>query len=125
MRRIDAMHCSILGLMGVVLVWGLLDTTCGATRDEAPVSPPEEITQWLMVDRAGLAGLFGLGGQGKTTLAAHLAQSLADSGPFERIVWRSLVNAPPFSTVLQGGLAFLGDEQVAGCTVPVRTRPGG
>jgi hypothetical protein len=43
----------------------------------------------------------------------HLAWSLADRGPFERIVWRSLVNAPPFSTVLQEWLAFLGDDQVA------------
>ena len=72
-----------------------------------------QLYQWLVADRACLVGLFGLGGQGKSTLAAHLAWSLAEGGPFERIVWRSLVNAPPFSTVLQGWLAFLGDEPVA------------
>jgi DNA-binding SARP family transcriptional activator len=72
-----------------------------------------QLYQWLVVDKASLVGLFGLGGQGKTTLAAQLAWSLADGGPFERIAWRSLVNAPPFATVLQRWLAFLGDEPVA------------
>jgi NACHT domain len=72
-----------------------------------------QLYQWLVADTACLVSLFGLGGQGKTTLAAHLAWSLADGGPFERIIWRSLVNAPPFSTMLQGWLAFLGDEPVA------------
>jgi hypothetical protein len=82
--------------------------TCSGRRIEFT-----RLYQWLVADTACLAGLFGLGGQGKTTLAAHLAWSLADGGPFERIIWRSLVNAPPFSTVLQGCLAFLGDEPAA------------
>jgi DNA-binding SARP family transcriptional activator len=37
------MRCSIPGLVSVVLVWGLLSSTCGATRGDAPGSPPEEI----------------------------------------------------------------------------------
>ena len=72
-----------------------------------------QLSQWLVTERTCLVGLFGLGGQGKTTLAAQLAWSLAENGPFARILWRSLKNAPPFSTVLQGWLAFLSDASVA------------
>ncbi len=72
-----------------------------------------QLYQWLVTDEACLVGLFGLGGQGKTTLAAQLAWSLAENGPFARILWRSLGNAPPFSTVLQGWLAFLSDASGA------------
>src|SRR5262249_28052497 len=71
-----------------------------------------QLSQWLVTDRAGLVGLFGLGGQGKTTLAAQLAWSVVENGPFARILWRSLKNAPPFSTMLQGWLAFLSDAPV-------------
>ena len=72
-----------------------------------------QLYQWLVAEKASLVGLFGLGGQGKTTLAAQLAWSLADSGSFERLVWRSLMNAPPFANVLRGWMAFLGDEPIA------------
>lgn len=74
-----------------------------------------QLHQWLVTEEACVVGIFGLGGQGKTTLVAHLARALAEDGPvrrFERIIWRSLVNAPPFTTVLQGWLTCLSDQQI-------------
>jgi hypothetical protein len=71
-----------------------------------------------------LVGIFGIGGQGKTALAAHLAWALTEGGSagqhdsdasaqrFEYVIWRSLAHAPPFTTLLQGWLAFLSDHQV-------------
>ena len=54
--------------------------------------------------------LLGIGGIGKTTLAAGLAQSVAHS--FERVYWRSLRNAPPVGEWLPGAIGFLSDQQV-------------
>ncbi len=83
-----------------------------------------QLHQWVVEDGAGLVGLFGIGGQGKTALAAQLIWTLAEEGHarkrhregeeqgFERIIWRSLVNAPPFAAVLQGWLTSLSDHQV-------------
>ncbi|ETX05230.1 MAG: hypothetical protein ETSY2_24180 [Candidatus Entotheonella gemina] len=83
------------------------------------------LRHWLLEEQACLVGLFGIGGQGKSALAAEVAWSLIDepytkpkphgsslaNGAFDRILWRSLVNAPPFETMVSGWLAFLtGDE---------------
>ena len=54
--------------------------------------------------------VLGMGGIGKTSLAARLAQTVAPS--FERVYWRSLRNAPPVSEWLAGAIGFLSDQQV-------------
>jgi len=75
--------------------------------------------QWIGEDGCRLVGIFGIGGQGKTALAAALVRSLAESAPqpmpearFERIVWQSLLNAPPLAEVLQEWLYVLSDQTV-------------
>lgn len=56
-----------------------------------------QVTGWLAgadgVERCQLVALLGIGGLGKTTLAAAAAKGAA--GVFERVIWRSLLNAPP------------------------------
>ncbi len=78
------------------------------------------LRQWLVEERASLVGLFGIGGQGKSALAAEVAWSLMHDvpagapahGAFDCILWRSLINAPPFVMMVRGWLAFLvGDEE--------------
>src|SRR5262245_13502571 len=68
------------------------------------------LTRWLRDERCRLVALLGLGGIGKTILAARLARDLAPA--FERVYWRSLRNGPAPDEWLAGAIGFLMPEQV-------------
>jgi WD40 repeat protein/transcriptional regulator with XRE-family HTH domain len=67
------------------------------------------LTSWTLSDRCRVVALLGLGGIGKTALAARLAQDLASQ--FACLFWRSLRNALPFEEWLRGAAGFLSDQQ--------------
>jgi predicted ATPase len=67
-----------------------------------------QLQGWLVEDRCRLVAILGLGGMGKTTLAAQAVRSLADQ--FEVVIWRSLVNAPPPAELLSPLLQLLTQE---------------
>jgi WD40 repeat protein/transcriptional regulator with XRE-family HTH domain len=71
----------------------------------------ERLGQWLLGDRCHLVALVGMGGLGKTVLAAKLAHDLAPH--FDCIFWRSLANAPPFESWLSDAIHFLSAQQTA------------
>ncbi|MEM7118413.1 MAG: BTAD domain-containing putative transcriptional regulator [Chloroflexota bacterium] len=68
-----------------------------------------QLTEWLVPQQARLVTILGIGGQGKTALAAMTARSLADQ--FEGVYWRSLINAPPLHIILPDIISFFSHNQ--------------
>jgi hypothetical protein len=56
-----------------------------------------------------MVAVLGMGGIGKTTLAARLAEEVAAS--FELVYWRNVGNTPSFTDWLSGAISFLSGEQ--------------
>ncbi|NEQ49751.1 MAG: AAA family ATPase [Leptolyngbya sp. SIO3F4] len=63
------------------------------------------LKQWALTDRCRTIVLYGLGGIGKTSLAAKLAHTIKDE--FECLIWRSLRNQPAVQPFLLDILDFL------------------
>ncbi|NKB18562.1 MAG: NACHT domain-containing protein, partial [Pseudanabaena sp. CRU_2_10] len=68
-----------------------------------------QLQQWVVGDRCRLVSVVGMGGMGKTTLAAKLAAQLRDE--FEFVIWHSLRNAPPIAEVLATSIQCLSKQQ--------------
>ena len=77
-----------------------------------------QLQQWLIDDECRLCAILGVGGVGKTSLAAKLITSMmaqAAKPPhriFDKIFWRSLLNAPPLPDLLRQCIHFFSDQQV-------------
>jgi transcriptional regulator with XRE-family HTH domain len=87
--------------------WGEAPDTAGF------VGRMEELSllrRWVVDERSRLVAILGMGGIGKTSLAARLAQMVAPN--FGRVYWRSLRNSPPVTEWLAGAIAFLSDQQL-------------
>lgn len=64
-----------------------------------------QLQQWIVQERCRLVGLIGMGGVGKTMLAAALGRGIAEG--FDGILWRSLLNAPSADSILSDCLGVL------------------
>jgi WD40 repeat protein len=65
---------------------------------------------WAVHEHCRLIGVFGMGGIGKTSVVAKLAQEVAPS--FERVYWRGLRNLEPLAEWLAGAIGFLSGQPV-------------
>ena len=63
-----------------------------------------QLEDWVLKERCRLVALLGIGGIGKTTLAAKLGRKVQKE--FDVVVWRSLQNAPSVEEYLSSILQF-------------------
>ncbi|MCB0199232.1 MAG: hypothetical protein KDI03_04095 [Anaerolineae bacterium] len=67
-----------------------------------------QLQEWLLHDSRQLITLLGMGGVGKSTLAAHTARAV--SGHFDVVIWRSLLNGPLLPDLLPSIIQGLSNE---------------
>ena len=73
-----------------------------------------QVTGWLGSKagaRCRLVAVLGMGGAGKTTLAAAVVRAAAPT--FEIVIWRSLLNAPPLAEIVQNWLQILARQTLS------------
>lgn len=69
----------------------------------------ERLTEWLLVERCRLMNVLGMGGVGKTALAAIVAQDVGTK--FDVVIWRSLLNRPLFQDLVEDWLDILASDE--------------
>lgn len=102
---------------------------------DAPTTPQvygrqrevDQLWQWCEEVRCRLVILQGQGGIGKTTLARHFAEQVAQCvkpHTFERVVWRSLRSAPSPVALMQDLVTTLDEAAIADLVASPPTAPG-
>jgi len=75
-----------------------------------------QLEQWILTEHCCLVALLGMGGIGKTALAAKLGERI--QGEFDYVVWKSLKDAPPLKGILTSLIQFLSNQQETEADLP-------
>ena len=107
---------------GPLVDWGDTPDVAGFCGREMEL---KLLADWLLEERCRVVSILGMGGIGKTSLAARLVHMILsrfeharfeharfEDARFERVYWRSLRDAPTPSDWLSGAIGFLSDQQV-------------
>jgi hypothetical protein len=70
-----------------------------------------DLKRWFLDEHCRLVAILGMGGIGKTSLAATLVDQVHEH--YDSVFWRSLHNAPPLKSMLQECIPFVSDQQQA------------
>ncbi|NET36945.1 MAG: NACHT domain-containing protein, partial [Cyanothece sp. SIO1E1] len=82
----------------------------------------DEFTQLhaaILTERCRVMAIIGMGGIGKTALAAKLAEFI--SPQFDYVAWKSLRSAPPLNDILTNLIQFLSNQQETAADLPTAT----
>lgn len=85
-------------------------TLCGRSNELA------RLRQYILNDRCRLVALLGMGGIGKTALAAKLVEQIGDG--FEYVFWRSLRDALPIEILLIDFIQLMADDKNIAVDLP-------
>jgi len=66
------------------------------------------LQSWILAENQKLVAILGIGGIGKTLLAARLGENVREH--FDYVVWRDLKNAPPLRILLGEIIPFLSNQ---------------
>jgi DNA-binding XRE family transcriptional regulator len=80
------------------------------------------LTGWVVAERCRVVSVLGLGGMGKSALAASLMHRLADQ--FEVVIWRSLRDLPTYEDLLDECLQILAPQLLLGEPTSLERRQG-
>jgi WD40 repeat protein len=89
-----------------------------------------QLQQWILTDRCRLVAILGMGGMGKTTISIELlrqfqaeanSQDSTNPAGFDRIIWRSLLNAPPLKELLPELIRMLAIAPVGRSAARIQT----
>jgi WD40 repeat protein len=104
-KNCKSIICDLAGIDRAHVDWGdapiEMQPFCGRS-DEM-----EQLAKWVKIDRCKLVGVLGIGGIGKTALVAKLGEYI--DADFDRVIWRSLREAPPLSQFLEEAIQFLSE----------------
>ena len=68
-----------------------------------------QLQDWIVSDRCSLVALLGMGGMGKSALAAKAIQQVQNE--FDYIIWKSCRNIPTLKSLLDELVSFLSQEK--------------
>jgi WD40 repeat protein/transcriptional regulator with XRE-family HTH domain len=69
----------------------------------------DDLEQWIVNNRCQVVAILGIGGIGKSALAARLVEQAKYQ--FDKIFWRSLQNTPPAENILRECIQFLSNQE--------------